>query len=474
MSLRHLALYAVVAGLSIYAWKDWFKSLCGLILMMAVIHHEDMPTTMMGIQGLNPWNMVFISTLMAWIAGRHSRGHAWDMPRHVYVLLLMYLGVIVVGWFRAVFDRSHIESYPLGSLISEELINTIKWVLPGILLFDGCRTRHRVRMALTCILVMYFLVSVQVINRVPFESAFGGDSYTNRMRLKACNSVGYSACDTSTMLAGISWAIIATLTWVKEKKHQLLLLTVAGIVTLGQALTGGRAGYVAWGVTGLVMCLLKWRKYLILAPVLMILLPVVFPGAFERMCSGFGEIDAAGRETVDEDELGSGRFALWPIVISKIEESPLLGYGRLAMQRTGLYDFTAIELEEAFPHPHNMYLETLIDNGMLGSIPIWVFWGMILLYSARLFRSDNRLYTAVGALALSTVMAQLVAGMGAQHFYPRESTTGMWAAVFLALRVYVEEKRAQMTTPLTDTVWDTQVTTPLQEHILVRVGDGSR
>ena len=27
MSLRVLALYAVVIGLSIYAWKDWFKSL---------------------------------------------------------------------------------------------------------------------------------------------------------------------------------------------------------------------------------------------------------------------------------------------------------------------------------------------------------------------------------------------------------------------------------------------------------------
>ena len=43
MSIRITVLYLVVAGLSIYAWKDWFKSLCGLILLMAVIEHEDMP-----------------------------------------------------------------------------------------------------------------------------------------------------------------------------------------------------------------------------------------------------------------------------------------------------------------------------------------------------------------------------------------------------------------------------------------------
>jgi hypothetical protein len=35
MSIRITALYIVVTGLSIHAWKDWFKSLCGLILLMA-------------------------------------------------------------------------------------------------------------------------------------------------------------------------------------------------------------------------------------------------------------------------------------------------------------------------------------------------------------------------------------------------------------------------------------------------------
>ena len=49
--MRVYALYLLVACLSLYAYRDWFKSLCGLILLMAVIEHSDMPKSIMGIQG---------------------------------------------------------------------------------------------------------------------------------------------------------------------------------------------------------------------------------------------------------------------------------------------------------------------------------------------------------------------------------------------------------------------------------------
>ena len=74
MSIRITAFTLMVVGLAIYAWKDWFKSLCGLIVMMAVIQHEDMPHMMMGIQGLNPWNLLMVSIALAWLASRRREG----------------------------------------------------------------------------------------------------------------------------------------------------------------------------------------------------------------------------------------------------------------------------------------------------------------------------------------------------------------------------------------------------------------
>ena len=56
--IRLLALLGFIGFLSAYAWKDWFKSLCGLILLIGIIQHPDMPRNVLGIQGLNPWNLI--------------------------------------------------------------------------------------------------------------------------------------------------------------------------------------------------------------------------------------------------------------------------------------------------------------------------------------------------------------------------------------------------------------------------------
>ncbi len=443
MSIRIIVLYLSVTGLSLYAWKDWFKSLCGLIVLMAVIQHADMPTAMFGIRGLNFWNVLFGVIVMAWAVNRRREGLRWDMPRGVVVLLLMYLGVIVAGVVRAALDPGEGQNYPLGGLLGEELINTVKWVLPGLLVFDGCRTRKRVVMVLACLLVMYFLISVQVIRNMPPQAALGGGSAMEHARLRLNENVGYAATDLAVVLAGAVWGIVASLTLVRRNSRRALMLVAAVVVAFAMALTGGRGGYVGWGAAGLVLCLVKWRRYLLLAPVLVILLPVLLPGATARMLQGFGHTDPMGQTTVNQEEVGSGRFLIWPYVTDMIGKSPWVGYGRRAMLRTGLYD--RIEAEHpgtGAPHPHNMYLETLFDNGLFGSIPIWLFWITVVVYSARLFRSANRLYAAIGGLSLALVLTSLSAGISGQHIYPQEHTLGMWAACFLSLRVYVEERRA--------------------------------
>ena len=454
MSIRITILFLFVAAIGIYAWKDWFIGFCGMVLLMAFIHDEDMPTTFFGMQGLSTWNILFIAIFLAWLAYRRRQGLTWDMPRHINVLLLMYLVVILFGVLRAIFDRSHIESYPLKSLISDDFVNTVKWVLPGVLLFDACRERKHVLIAAWSCLGLYFLIASQVIFRVPWECALGGASERLILkRGKGCAEIGYNPCDISTFLAGASWGFLATLPLFRRKEYKVLILAAAGIVTFGQALTGGRAGYLAWGVTGMILCLLKWRKYLILVPVVLILLPIVFPGAAERMLTGFGETDVSGTKMTDDYTVTSGRTLIWPYVIRKIGQSPLIGYGRLGMVRSGLANQLMSELGEVFAHPHNMYLETLLDNGILGSIPIFVFWWLMLIYSIRLFRTKNCICSAIGGLSLSLIIAHLAGGIGAQHVYPRESMLGMLVVMFLSLRVYVEKGRLQTSAVHAEESW---------------------
>jgi O-antigen ligase len=169
------------------------------------------------------------------------------------------------------------------------------------------------------------------------------------------------------------------------------------------------------------------------------------------MLQGFGQTGVTGETIVDLDEgVTSGRTRFWPHVVDKIGESPLIGYGRLAMRRTGLSEYLLKEYgpSDAVHHPHNMYLETLLDNGIIGSVPIWLLWAAMIVFSLTLFRSSNHLSSAVGGLSLSLILTSLIAGLTGQHYYPQEHTLGIWAAWFLSLRVYVEEKRVVGIKPL--------------------------
>jgi O-antigen ligase len=141
----------------------------------------------------------------------------------------------------------------------------------------------------------------------------------------------------------------------------------------------------------------------------------------------------------------SGRNIAWPYVIDKIKESPIFGFGREAMITTGIYQriLDDTDQDESFPHPHNAYLQLLLDDGLFGFLLVIPFYFVVLRLGFRLLldRADP-LYEAVGGVCVALVLALMVAGMGGETFYPREGAVGMWAAIGLLLRVAVERQKA--------------------------------
>jgi O-antigen ligase len=454
--LTLLAIY--VTGAAAYAWKDWYKSLCALILLMAVIEHPDMPKTILGVQGLNPWNLLLIAVVAAWATTRSQEGLEWDLPRPISVMLLLYLAVIMFGVVRMMLDRDLLQD-SAASLISEAVINTIKWVIPGLLLYDGCRNEKRFRMAVVCVLGVSFLLAIQVIRWMPLAYAVSGDALSARSIKILMNEVGYHRVNISAMLAGGAWAIFAIRPLGTTSRQVAFVVAASLTVAFGQALTGGRAGYVTWMLVGLVLCALRWRKYLIVAPVAVLAILLVAPGAAERMLEGFSvetrdpnnPMAAQANDPLSLDPysgpdvytITAGRALIWPYVIDKIGQAPFIGYGRLAMVRTGLTDYLAATYNEGFAHPHNAYLEWLLDNGLIGFVIVMPFYGMVLLQAFALFRdSRNPTFTAIGGSTSAYLLALLIAGMGSQTFYPREGWVGMWCMIFLMTRVRVQLARA--------------------------------
>lgn len=178
--IRLTLLMAAVGFLTFYAWKDWYKALCGLIVLMAVIEHPDMPKALFGIQGANSWNLLLFVVLLAWATQRRREGLTWDMPHSVRALLMLYGAVVLIGFLRLIFDRSGLEEDGIAYVISEHLVNTVKWTIPGLLLFDGARDRTRLLTGLACLLSIYVLLGLQVIKWMPASVAFSGDDLAGR------------------------------------------------------------------------------------------------------------------------------------------------------------------------------------------------------------------------------------------------------------------------------------------------------
>ncbi len=436
--IRQLALYIFVVILLVYAWKDWFKSLCGLILLTAIMYRYDFPTSFGGIQGLNIWNILFADIFLAWLVNRRRQGLLWDMPTNINVFLVLWLGVILVGWVRMMFDRSQLAHLTLGTLVSEQLINTIKWPIVGLLLFDGCRTLRRIKLALVCILLLFALFVVQIIRYVPPRVVFEPGRLTSRKNIQ--EDIGISINGAGKMVSGVPWAMLTIIPLLKKRKYKFFMCGASAASLYAVCLVGSRGAIVACGATLVLLCFLRWRRYLLLLPFMVLIIFVIFPGTKERIRFGFGTTNIAGEKDTDEYKVTSGRNEIWPFVIKKIYEAPIFGFGREAMLRTGLRATLKdeVSLYEAVTHPHQAYLEVLLDNGLVGFVIIVGLHMFILVYSTRLFvdRGDP-LYTAAGGLALALVTGHLVTFMGGQSFYPREIDLGLWCAIGLMLRLYV-------------------------------------
>ena len=438
MSIRITLLLLLVGFFSIYAWKNWFVSSCAAVLLMAVIEHPDFPKAVGGIPGANPWNVLMLSTSLAWASHRGKEGHEWDLPPLAGWMLFGFLAVVVVGVVRLLLSDYSSSETAIGLVLSEKFVNTIKWVIPMLLLFDACRTRQRAIIALGIILGLYFLLAVQTIRWMPLSSIGGGDDLSVRASKITQNEIGYNRVSLSMMLAGPSWAVLAAVPILKQNLHRFIMLGVAGTIAFGQALTGGRTGYVSWIAVGLLLATLRWRRLLLVIPVTLLVVGVCLPGVRERMFQGFGGKEGNFTVSTSAYEMTSGRDIAWPAVIEGIGKAPMIGYGREAMLTTGIADRLWHIFGESFPHPHQAYLQLLLDNGIVGFLLVISFFLYVVRYSLpQVLARNDPLVCAIGCTAFCLVLALMIGAFGGQTFYPREGHVGMWAAIGLLLRLHV-------------------------------------
>ncbi len=445
--MRVYVLYFAILVLFGIGFRDWFLSFCGLVVLSAFMGHQDMPTNMMGVPGLNPWNILLAIVLCHWLAQRRREGLSWDLKGWPAALLLVYVLMVIVGFARAALD---IDSFPpdvqyatMQGLLIDELVNPLRYMVPALLLYDGCRDRTRAGLAIVSVVLMGACYAVLVIKCIPMGTLLGTESVL-QSRGRIQREIGLHANDMAFVLVFMFWALVASWQLLRGLWPKLLSVTGMAVIGLAVALCKSRGGYIGFIVVGTVVVAL--RKPILVVPLIaaMAITPMVLPGLAARMAAGFEEQTADGATDVNWDDVTAGRLTnLWPVAVDFISREPVLGYGRYAILRCrGFYEQVEANEGGVPDHPHNAYLEVLLDYGAVGLVvTLGMFLGIMRISFSQMRRYADPLVCVIGTIAFTAALDNLVIGISSRALLPRPSAMAMWCAFALSLRVWREERR---------------------------------
>ena len=209
--------------------------------------------------------------------------------------------------------------------------------------------------------------------------------------------------------------------------------TAFAVVTLALLLTFSRGGLTSWLVAVLGYLLHHRRlKTFLIGTVLTAAVFVAAPDSMkERFGTGLSANAIGDVSDIEKDELTAGRFHGWQLLAPEVLDSPWFGRGLGSTQWStavakGLYIAN---------HPHNIYLEVLMDLGLFGLCAMAWLLGCHLRRLGRLARDkavapDMRVFF-VGARW--SLLGTLVMAATTAYYMPNAAQFPLWFCFGIAL-----------------------------------------
>lgn len=448
--IRYSLLLLAVGFLCVLTWRDRFLALCGLALLTVLGQHPDFPNEVAGIPGLNLWNILFAFILLSWLT--HPSEPLPPAPRAIVVLVAGYFVMLFIGALVALVDIRTIQSrWPILGVVpghaatvedgvKDWIINPFKYLVTGLLLFIGCRTRRQAWQLVGTICMIGLAFSLLTYRALKLK-VFTGD-YTDARRMTT-KLIGLHANDLAGLLTMAFWALVVVAV---IQRKRLRMLSGAGALLVLPTLVGchSRAAYISNVVIAITLALARWRRMLLLLPLALGAGVLLFPQIAERMGMGFAQHDDLFEQDTDWNEVTAGRTRnIWAPMVNTIWESPVFGHGRQTISRSPAA-FIIFQREGFVPgHPHNSYLELLTDFGFVGLAWMLALFFTLMYMSWRLLQTrDDPLVQIAGGIGFVAIVNVMVLGLSSQFFYPKESLIWILASCALCVRVWtIQQER---------------------------------
>ncbi len=427
--LNALYLCAALIG-CVFILRDFRIGVVLLIVLLPISTSYVFPRQMLGITGLNPFNLLLAGTLGSYILhGLFDGSIRRFMPRP---LLWLYIVPILIAGARgsghvgdiapAVYMDEIIEFHNTGGyirdLVARPLIMVVFALLVGAAVSRSAKPERFLIPTLISIWAMGAIVIVFVylsgveLSRLASSDSRGFLSALGRMH---ANEVG--------RLYAVAYALVL-FTWAESKEPwlRLALLASMGLVVVALMLTFSRGAFLGFIVVNALF--LMWRvnaRTVAFGALLAALALFALPGAvYERITTGFGS---------GLDAISAGRVeGIWLPLLPEIARSPIYGNGLGSIMWS---EAAHSSLLMSAGHPHNAYLEALLDVGIAGLIVLCAYFAH-LWKGFRALSVDSALSPTLRGFyqgAAAGLVSFLVTGVSDSSLAPRPEHAFLWLAI---------------------------------------------
>jgi O-antigen ligase len=376
------ALYLCVSLIGcIFILRDFRIGVVLLILLLPISRSTVFPHEMLGITGLNPLNLLLLGTLAACLLrGLSDGGLQRFVPRPLlwlYVVPILIAGVLGsrhVGDIPPFLFIKLVEYDSVAGYFRDVVIKPLSLVVYALLVGAAVSRSEKPEKFLGPMListwVMVALVFVFVLlSGISLRSLAASESR------EFLSALGMHANELGRLYA-FAYALLLFI-WVESKSpwFRLALLGSMGLVVVALVLTFSRGAFLGFVVIN--MLFLLWRrnaKTLILFGVVAACVLLLLPEAvYDRVSTGFGNGAESG-----ENALSAGRIDhIWLPLLPEIPRSPIYGQGLGSILWSEPMRRGAGVAILAVGHPHNAYLQALLDMGVVGLILLCAYFAHV-------------------------------------------------------------------------------------------------
>ena len=403
------------------------------ILLLPLSASRVMPREVLGLTGLNPFNLVVLITLMLVLVTRVLQPRklhlpAPALPASLYVLCLILAtanGLPHIAGIPLYFKALQVISFDSAAgYVLEILVKPLLILLSAYLVAIGVANARQptvVLIPLFCgatVLPMLLITQI-VLSQTPLSAMIaGGESlsgvHVNELGLMFNMAFALALfCFFSRGAGGRRW-------WL----GLVLMILMAGI-----ALTFSRGAYLGL-LTVLTFFLYRKKRFdfmllgLIVVPVALLFLPEAM---MQRASTGLGNGDV--------DTISAGRVNdIWRPLLPEVAASPVIGQGMSSVLWSEPARSNNFFMAGRIGHPHSAYLGMLLDFGLLGTALICLFfthmWRSFMLLARR---HPDPLWRDFFCGAAACILVLLVQGVTDDRVTPTVAQANLWLAYGMAL-----------------------------------------